>query len=156
MSERKDLTTLQEVLEAMLLDNETITARAVTRRPECPFRHASDITRNAGRTQLLGSYKVRQAELRNLSEKTDKQSRTNLTRQIAQLEDECNVLRGQRDTLIASHRAMLLAIGEAGGMHGWARFFKDYRAAIETLRALEALPSAMILPVAGPHARKSD
>jgi len=156
MRERADLSTLQQLLEAMLHENQDITARAVTRRQGSSFRHASDLTRNTERARLLNSYKNRQAELRALSEKTNKQSRTNLTRHIGRLEEECNESKKQRDTLIASHKAMLLAVGEIGGVRAWAKFFQHHQASVDTLRQLDALPSAVVLPMAGPKRPESE
>ncbi len=142
MNSRTDLLALEELLEVMLLDNENISARSVTRRQESPFRHASDITRNPERTRLLDRYKLRQAELRALKEKTDKQSKTNLNHRIARLEEEKTAMLGQRDTLIASHRAMLLAVGEMGGMSAWKRFFSSWEETQEALRRMTATPTA--------------
>jgi hypothetical protein len=133
---------LEEILEAMLLDNVDVTARGVTRRARSPFRHASDITRVAERKQLLDTYRGRQAKLRAVMERADKQSRTNLASRIARLEDDKSTAEAERDVLIASHKAMLLAVGEMGGMAAWRKFFGHWEAAAEDLRRMKALPSA--------------
>lgn len=144
MSDRPDLVVLEKLLDTMLLDNENITARGVTRRQGSPFKHASDITRNTDRNRVLNRYKARQMELRAMMEKTDKQSKTNLARQISRLEEEKTTLEGQRDMLIASHRAMLLAVGETGGMAAWKRFFASWQETLEDLHRIKAMPSAEV------------
>lgn len=114
---------LEVILRRMLNDNVTITARAIAREPDSPFRHASDLTRQPDRKALLDRYQLRQVELRSLVEKTDKQSRTNLQVQVTRLAQEVESLKSERDLLIASHKAMLLAVGEMGGMSAWRKFF---------------------------------
>ena len=144
MNDSTNLAILEEVLEAMLFDNESITARAVVRRQGSPFKNASDITRNLKRTELLDAYKLRQAELRALKEKVDKQSKTNLLREIGRLKEDVAALEGEKATLLASHRAMLLAVGEMGGMSAWMRFFASWEQAKEELRQMDAFPTAEV------------
>jgi Skp family chaperone for outer membrane proteins len=103
---------LETILQRMLNNNIAITARSVVREKDSPFKHASDITRQSERKALLNQYQARQSELRALVEKTDKQSRTNLQARVARLTQEIEILQAERDLLIASHKAMLLAVGE--------------------------------------------
>lgn len=138
---------LEEILEAMLLDDVDVTARGVTRRAGSPFRHASDITRVAERKRLLDSYRERQAKLRTVMERADKQSKTNLVSRIAKLEDDKSAVEAERDVLIASHKAMLLAIGEMGGMTAWKQFFTAWEATCESLSRMGALSSADVQPL---------
>lgn len=42
--------------------------------------------------------------------------------------------------LVASHRAMIIAVGELGGMRAWQRFFALYSSGTERLTDLGALP----------------
>lgn len=153
MSIPSAIVVLEEVLEAMLVDNEDITARGVTRRQDSPFKNASDITRNEVRAALLDAYKKRQSELRSLKDKSDKQSKTNLLVENGRLKERLAAAEAQRDSLIASHRAMLLAVGEMGGMAAWKRFFSSRQEVLEGLRQIGALPAAQVhsLP-AGAHA----
>ena len=145
---------LEEILEAMLLDDVDVTARGVTRQSGSPYRHASDITRNPERRRLLETFRRRQDELRTLMQRTDKQSRTNLTSRIAKLEDCKSAAEAERDLLIASHKAMLLAVGEMGGMAAWRRFFTAWEAIRESLGRMGALPPADVQPLPS-KARKS-
>lgn len=137
---------LEAVLQRMLNDNVVITARSVIREQDCPFKHASDITRQPERKVLLDQYQARQSELHALVEKTDKQSRTNLQARVARLTQENEALKAERDLLIASHKAMLLAVGEMGGMAAWRKFFPTWEETRQQLTELQALPNAKILP----------
>ncbi|SFU20319.1 hypothetical protein [Pseudomonas marincola] len=137
---------LEAILKRMLNNNVVITARSVIREQDCPFKHASDITRQPARKALLDQYQARQSELHALVEKTDKQSRTNLQARVARLTQENETLKAERDLLIASHKAMLLAVGEMGGMAAWRKFFPAWEETRQQLSALQALPSAKILP----------
>lgn len=145
---------LETVLQRMLNDNVVITARSVIREQDCPFKHASDITRQPERKALLDQYQARQSELHALVEKTDKQSRTNLQTRVARLTQENETLKAERDLLIASHKAMLLAVGETGGMAAWRKFFPAWEETRQQLAALQALSSAKILPALTPQKPK--
>lgn len=145
---------LETILQRMLNDNVIITARSVVREHDCPFKHASDITRQCERKALLNQYQARQSELRALVEKTDKQSRTNLQARVARLTQENEALQAERDLLIASHKAMLLAVGEMGGMAAWRKFFPVWEETRQQLAALQALPCAKILPALAPQKPK--
>lgn len=141
---------LETILQRMLNDNVVITARSVIREQDCPFKHASDVTRQPERKALLDQYQARQSELRALVEKTDKQSRTNLQARVARLTQENETLKAERDLLIASHKAMLLAVGEMGGMSAWRKFFPAWEGTRQRLSQLQALPSAVVLPTSKP------
>lgn len=138
------MTKLTAVLNAMLQEDEDISARGVVRRLPGTFKHASDITRHAERRQALETYQVRQAALRSLMEKANKQSKGNLTQAIERKNREIEVLVRQRDILIASHKAMILAVSEMGGRKAWLRFFGRYQACIKELETLGAMPSASV------------
>lgn len=137
---------LETILQRMINNNVVITARSVIREQDCPFKHASDITRQPERKALLNQYQARQSELRSLVEKTDKLSRTNLQAQVARLTQENESLKAERDLLIASHKAMLLAVGEMGGMSAWRKFFPAWEDTRQRLNEMQALPSAVVLP----------
>lgn len=136
---------LEEVLEAMLVDDEKITARAVVRRMGGVFKHPTDITRNEQRKALVADYTNRQEKIRAAVERSSKLSRTELERQISLKNAEIERLRNERDLLIASHRAMILSTAEMGGFGTWKRFFDKYQAAIDALDRMDALPRAEIV-----------
>ncbi|WP_374377731.1 hypothetical protein [Dongia sp.] len=141
------LQVLEETLEAMLLDNEDISARAVVRRAPEIFKHASDITRHTERSDILARYRQRQDEMRIIMGKADKQSKANLSAQLLKKNNEIAELTRQRDLLIASHKAMLLAVGQVGGKKAWKAFFETYQEAVDELESMKAMPTAEITPL---------
>ncbi|GAA0569635.1 hypothetical protein [Caenispirillum bisanense] len=139
---------LADALDAMLLDNEDISARGAVRHLGGTLKYATDITRHAERRQLLEAYQCRQAELRSLIEKVNKQSKSNLSLAVERKDREIAALARQRDLLIASHKAMILAVSEMRGRQAWLRFFQHYQGCIEELAALGAMPSADVFAFA--------
>ncbi|WP_071872331.1 hypothetical protein [Atopomonas hussainii] len=140
---------LELILKKMLDGNITISARSITRLNDSPFKHASDLTRNPDRRSLVEAYQARQQELRALIEKTDKSSRTNLQARVARLEKENELLKEELELLVASHKAMLLAVGEMGGMAAWRRFFPTWEETRKQLGQLRALPAAEVTELSG-------
>jgi len=140
---------LELILKKMLDGNITISARSITRLNDSPFKHASDLTRNPDRRSLVEAYQSRQQELRALIEKTDKSSRTNLQARVARLEKENELLKEELELLVASHKAMLLAVGEMGGMAAWRRFFPTWEETRKQLGQLRALPTAEVTELSG-------
>ena|ERR1700676_763735 len=141
----RKLAVLEEVLEAMLVDDETITARAVIRRMGGMLKHATDITRNEARKALVADYSQRQEKIRAAVERSTKLSRAELERQVTLKNAEIERLRAEKELLIASHRAMILSIAEMGGFSTWKRFFEKYQTAIDALDEMGALPRAEIV-----------
>jgi hypothetical protein len=141
MSVSYDIAKLRAVLEQMLLSNITITARAVTRELGTPFKNASDITRHERRRAVLEEFQRRQRTIRELAEDVDKESVTNLRLKVARLEEACATLQRSRDLLVASHKAMLLAVGEMGGMRAWVKFFPHWDQVRLSLHAMGAIPT---------------
>jgi hypothetical protein len=134
---------LEEALEAMISDNEKITARAAIARMKGVLKHASDITRNAARDEIFNAYKERQERLRANLGAAKNRSAQDLAEQIEKLTREVEVLRHDRELLIASHRAAILAVGELGGAPAWLKFYEGYNAALDRLNAMEAAPVVM-------------
>ena len=147
------LSLIEEKLEALLLDDEGITARSVVRRMDGVLKHPSDITRNVDRRGLLERYQLKQAELRSVMERTGKASKRNTAIALAQKEAQIEELLRDRDLLVASLRAAILAVGEMGGMGAWLRFYKAHEDALERLRTLGAVPSAQVPPLLGKRNR---
>lgn len=121
------LQSLNETLERLLMAGETINFRSVVREMPSIFKHVTDITRNVERRELVETYKARQAMVRATAEKIDKNSKSNLINRCANLEHKVAELERQRDLLVASHKAMILAVGEMGGIAAWRRFFPGYK-----------------------------
>jgi hypothetical protein len=139
------LALLEEVLEAMLTDDETITARAAVRRCSGVLKHATDITRNERRKALVDDYAKRQEKIRSAVERSTGLSRVELERQLAKKNTEIERLESEKELLIASHRAMILAVSEMGGFATWKRFFERHGAALDILEGMNALPRAEVL-----------
>ena len=51
-------------------------------------------------------------------------------------------LEAENALLIASHRAMVMAVGELGGMRAWRRFFEAHQASLQKLDELGAIPDS--------------
>ena len=139
------LNVIKKKLEDMICDDETITVRAVIRRLDGILGHPSDITRISERNLVVKKYQARQSELRAIMEKVNKNSKTNLTHELAVKTAEIETLKRQRAMLIASHRAMILAVGEVGGMRAWRRFYENYQSVIDELREMGAMPDTQLL-----------
>jgi hypothetical protein len=139
---------LEEALEAMLADNEPITARGVIRRMSGVFKHATDITRNAPRRALVEKYAKKQELILAAVERTSKKSRSELERLVAEKRAEISRLESEKELLIASHRAMILGMAETGGFANWKRFFDQYQASIDALEHMGALPDVNTAPTA--------
>lgn len=138
---------LEEILKRMVETDETISARAAIRQADGILKHASDITRNAKRRELLERYSNLQRKIRGAVDRSSKRSRSELERLIARKDAEIDRLKSSQQLLIASHRAMILSVTEMGGFSIWQRFFEKYQACIEKLEELHALPEADILPL---------
>lgn len=54
-------------------------------------------------------------------------------------------LQADKELLIASHRAMILAVAEMGGFPTWRRFFDRYQATIDQLENMRSLPDANLI-----------
>lgn len=147
--------TLIATLDAMLQENETITARAVARRLE-GVDHASSITRDPWRNARLTEWQARQTELRRMIERTDKNSKSNLAAALERKDARIRELEEQVALLTASHRAMIHAVGEMGGMRAWSRFFDSYRHVLDRLKNLGAMPATAVTIVTTPKRELPD
>jgi hypothetical protein len=133
-------------IEELIVLNENVTARAVARRVGIA---PTTITRNDSRMKLIMEGLENQRKLRTLIEKADKESKAKLVRKIAERDRRVAALERQVRILVASHKAMLLAIGEAGGTAAWCRFFSEYERIRDELRKLSAMPEAQIVAFHG-------
>lgn len=142
-SKNQDDELLTQILDDLLQRNEDITARAVARlHPH--IGHASTITRNAYRSDLLTRYQDKQEELRNHLSRLGKRSKESTAADLASKDQRIAELEWQVDLLRSSHLAMIRAVGELGGMSKWLRFFENYKDARDQLYQLNAMPVAQI------------
>lgn len=136
---------LEELLEAMIAEDEAITVRAVCRRSDGIFKHATDITRNEARHGKVKEAISRQETIRSAVNRSSKKSRTELEKLVAMKNTEIAQLQADKELLIASHRAMILAVAEMGGFPTWKRFFDRYQSTIDHLEEMRALPDVNVI-----------
>lgn len=137
MTDRVD--ELGRILERMLTENQPITARAVVRASAGLFRHASDVTRHPRRRKLLEEFAARQTLILKAIESSSRKSKSALEKALARKQQQIDELVAQRDLLIASHRAAILAVTELGGYPVWKRFFGAYEDVATSLVKMGAL-----------------
>lgn len=114
---------LKNILEELLSNDITITAREITRHHPT-LKHASTITRSIERRSLLKEYQDKQKYFRKHINNSKKQSQSKLALQLAEKDKKIAELEKQIQILTASHIAMLKAIGEVGGLSAWVKFFE--------------------------------
>lgn len=131
------------ILEKMLESDEDITARAVAR-VHPSIKAASTITRSEKRRKLLAIFQARQDEYRLWRNRAGKQSSASTASSLEQREHRVKELEESVQTLIASHVAMLRAVGELGGFSKWAKFYEQYQQVRDHLAKLGAMPEAAI------------
>lgn len=136
---------LEELLEAMIAENETITARAIVRRSGDVFKNATDITRNAHRRTKFENAQRRQETIRAAIDRSSKKSRAELERLVEVKNAEIDRLQADKELLIASHRMMILAVAEMGGFSKWKRFFDGYQATIDKLDSMGSIPTGEVV-----------
>lgn len=134
--------TMRDILEMLLEQDDNITARAVARLHPT-IRSASSITRSETRSDLLAEYQNRQNEYRRWRSSVGKQSRVQVVATIADKDIKIADLESQVALLTASHLAMLRVVGELGGFGKWAAFYGQFREARQQLDQLGATPTSV-------------
>lgn len=123
---------ISNALERMLENDEDIGHRAVIRAvPE--ISAVSSITRDDFRRELVEYYRALQSERRQWTNRAKKTSQDNLTSQLTAKDLRISELERQVAILTASHKALLLAVGETGGVAAWKRFFENHQEILDTL-----------------------
>lgn len=136
---------LEELLEAMIAEDEDITVRAVCRRSGGVFKHATDITRNEVRHGMVKAAITKQETIRTAVNRSSKKSRAELEKLVAAKNAEIAQLQADKELLIASHRLMILAVAEMGGFPTWKRFFERYRDVIDKLDSMGSIPTGEVV-----------
>lgn len=90
------------------------------------------------RRALLDDFQKQQERRRGWAMRAKKGSLGRLQNALAERDAQVAQLRERAALLTASHKAMLLAVDEAGGTKAWAKFFNGWRTSLENLR--DALP----------------
>lgn len=135
---------VKTILEDLISINQDITAREVARRHPS-LKAASSITRDPTRRAMLTEYQQRQKELRQWLTRTQKTSAASVERILTDRDARIAELERQVDVLVASHVAMLRAVGEMGGFSQWARFFEKTSCVRTMLTEMGAMPTGEIV-----------
>lgn len=133
--------TIQQACQDLIDSDQEVTAREVARRVGVA---PSSITRDPTRKEIIKNAKSKQSELRAWRKRQAKQSRDRDAESLTEKDLRITELEQRIDLLTASHKAMVLAIGEFGGMAGWQRFFPHWQQVEELLRDMGAMPIAQI------------
>ncbi|WP_064621276.1 hypothetical protein [Pseudomonas sp. GR 6-02] len=109
----------------MLENDERITAHAIVRRME-NLGAVSTLTRDTFRRDLIAHYQQLQTTRNQWVERAKKNSQKRLIASLAMKDERIEDLERQVALLTASHKAIILAVGELGGVRAWQRFFPHY------------------------------
>ena len=134
---------LINILEDMLNDDITISARAVANR-HTQIKSASSFTRHPDRLALISKYQERQSQHRTWQKRLGKTSSEKVNQLLATKDEKICELEMKNKLLITSHIAMLKAVGEMGGFAKWSELFKDFQQVRKLLLEMKAMPSADI------------
>lgn len=139
----------------MLERHETMTARSVARK--AGIGAASSITRDLLRISILAEFQREQDRLEEWARRAKKVSAKALEAKLAAVEAKVAERGRLVQVLVASHRAMLLAVDELGGTRAWLRFFSTFKGGVtaDALAAIGAIPEGIrLLPEAQPQIRR--
>lgn len=141
-----DNSELLQILEQLLHENVDISAREVIRR-HSTLKHATAITRNEARTQLVAEWKDLQTLARSIAVDPAPAKGPSLGQQLDESKVRIKQLEGQVRALVASHAACVRAVYKHGGARSLQKFWTEYDQIGQTLRELGAVPeSAEVLP----------
>lgn len=129
---------LRMTLQAMLDRGERISARGVLKHLG-DVRAASSLTRDTVRRSMLEEFRRLQAMRSAWVDRATKQSTARLERTLAARDARIAELERQVQLVIASHRALVHAVGELGGLPVWKKAFGGYERCLQELAHLGAL-----------------
>lgn len=109
-------------LAALLDENIDITPASLAYRLGA---QRSTVTRSEERLKAVDEAATEQKRLRNVVA-DNKSSAETLIAKLAQRDAAIASLERRVEILIASHRAMLMAVGEVGGIAAWRKFFSNW------------------------------
>ncbi|NFV79872.1 hypothetical protein [Magnetospirillum aberrantis] len=137
---------LVSALEKMLENNQSISLRSVISQLD-GIGQPSSISRDEWRNSILQSYQHRQREVRALMERADKTSKANVLGQLQKAKKRISELEAQVEALTASHKALIQAVGQVGGMSAWKAFYDRYQTVVDDLNRQAASPMAEVVPL---------
>lgn len=131
---------LKAILDGLLREDVTITAREVARR-HSSLSNASAFTRHPERRALVEAFSVRQRDARRLiggkQEPTPSRTSDDATEghreQVAHFQKVVS-------HLVAAHVGLIRAVQSTGGMRGLERFWSEYKDIATSLSELQAIP----------------
>lgn len=147
---------LARILETMLLANEDITFRSVSRRSEGRYPFPTSLTRRAELRSLVEEFIERQTEARRLANRLAKSGPAQAAARLAAAEARVAELTRQNTLLVAGLRGAILAIGRTGGIRAWKEYFPAYSAAFAELRGLGAVPEGDVIELAASPNRSQE
>jgi len=110
--------------------NKDITIRAIA--TILGIAHTT-VSRNKARRLQVERCADLQESARSISKQTAKISKHKSGLEAARLKERIKELESQVGLLTASHKAMIFAVGELGGLEGWMRFFERYQSVLDDL-----------------------
>lgn len=125
---------LRSILETLLAEDVTVTAREVARRHSC-LNDASAFTRNAVRKELIAEYAQRQAESRTAHAATDPAGSEELSQKVRERNERIAELEQTVRNLAAAHVGLIRAVQLAGGFRSLEKFWQDYSEVADALRS---------------------
>lgn len=135
---------LRFILEALLAEDVTITAREVARRHSC-LNDASAFTRNRVRKDLIVAYAQRQADARAVRTAPKAAVEDVLAEKVQARDARIAELEETVKHLAAAHVGLIRAVQLAGGFRSLEKFWSDYQAVAATLREAGGLPRAEVV-----------
>ncbi len=130
---------LHSILEALLTEDVTVTAREVARRHSC-LNDASAFTRNAARKELIAEYAQRQADSRAAQAATNPSGSEELTEKVRERNERIAELEQTVKNLAAAHVGLIRAVQLAGGFRSLEKFWHDYSEVAGALRSTGGTP----------------
>lgn len=134
-------TKLLNVLKTFIDEDQTISLRGICQQVGID---PGNTKRDPWRDAVIQTCKAHQGELRQWRKRQAKRSRADDAKALAMRDERIAELERQNALLRASHKAMILAVGELGGMAAYKRFFEHWRSVEDELACIGALPDAEI------------
>ena len=144
---------LLDVLKSFIDEDRTISLRGVCQHVGID---PGNTKRDRWRDAVIQACKTHQGELRQWRKRQAKRSRTEDAKALVARDERVADLERQNALLRASHKAMILAVGELGGMAAYMRFFDDWRSVEVELASIGAMPDAEIRTLHDGSARERE
>lgn len=134
---------IDQALSFMLENDDDIGHRAVMRKVS-GISAVSSITRDEYRRSLVEYYSSIQAERNKWAKRSQKTSQEKISAQLALKDHRIQDLEREISILTASHKALLLAVGETGGVAAWLRFFDGYQEIVDRISREKSLLKSVL------------